>query len=744
MSSVDVIVPCYRYGHYLRECVTSVLKQSIPELRVLIINDASPDDTTEVATHLLKEDPRVTYLQHATNKGHIFTYNEGIEWASADYLLLLSADDYLLPGGLRCATDLMDAHPEVGFTFGNVIELDETGTATEVRNYLNEDNEKDWRILKGLEFIELSAQHNIVRTPTAVVRTGLQKSLGGYRPELPHTGDMEMWLRFAAYSSVGMLERYQAVYRRHCTNMSSGYMVNCWLPDLKQRKAALDCFFQTCSEVLPNVTEIRGRLFRSLASDAVRFASTAFNEGDLSLSEQLSSFALAVCPDIKQSSSWKKFSCKRFVGSRVWTVVRPVVAKARKSVLKSKSTMASAAESPVCGRAPSSRETKSVLFVTRSFEYGGAEKHLIALINSFGRSPVKLSMFCLQEDFHFYTRRLNQNGTHQVDIKCMLQLDACRGLKSTIAWLRALRHARPDAVVFVYGSFWALPWHVSIAAWLAGIPRRFAIAHLAPPPPPAKARSFRRTMYSMRRIRHLLGVRLASLCYTTIISVSTAVRDALIRDYNYPSSRVVTVHNGVFVSEFSRNDGRGLTVRTSIGCTPEEFLLVCVARLNEHKRIDILLSALARLLREGVRVKCVIVGDGPLRSQLVEQARTLKLSGYVVFEGFKEDIYPYLQAANAFVLTSSKEGFALAILEAMACGLPCVVTNVGGNAEAITDKVHGLLVSPESVNEVADAISYLINHPEERARMSELAKRRARDSFRWEGKLAEIRNIVLG
>ena len=248
----------------------------------------------------------------------------------------------------------------------------------------------------------------------------------------------------------------------------------------------------------------------------------------------------------------------------------------------------------------------------------------------------------------------------------------------------------------------------------------------------------------MRRIRHLLGVRLASLCYTTIISVSTAVRDALIRDYNYPSSRVVTVHNGVFVSEFSRNDGRGLTVRTSIGCTPEEFLLVCVARLNEHKRIDILLSALARLLREGVRVKCVIVGDGPLRSQLVEQARTLKLSGYVVFEGFKEDIYPYLQAANAFVLTSSKEGFALAILEAMACGLPCVVTNVGGNAEAITDKVHGLLVSPESVNEVADAISYLINHPEERARMSELAKRRARDSFRWEGKLAEIRNIVLG
>ncbi|MGY4472207.1 glycosyltransferase involved in cell wall biosynthesis [Bradyrhizobium sp. LB9.1b] len=98
MSSVDIVVPCFRYGHFLRECVESVLAQSGPELRVLIIDDASPDNTAEVAEELARSDPRVDYRRHTSNQGLIATANEGIAWARADYMLLLSADDYLLPG----------------------------------------------------------------------------------------------------------------------------------------------------------------------------------------------------------------------------------------------------------------------------------------------------------------------------------------------------------------------------------------------------------------------------------------------------------------------------------------------------------------------------------------------------------------------------------------------------------------------------------------------------------------------
>ena len=82
MSSVDVFVPSHRYGHFLKQCVREV------EVRVLILDDALPDNTAEVGAQLAHNDTRITLLRHSENKGQIATYNEGIEWASADYVLL--------------------------------------------------------------------------------------------------------------------------------------------------------------------------------------------------------------------------------------------------------------------------------------------------------------------------------------------------------------------------------------------------------------------------------------------------------------------------------------------------------------------------------------------------------------------------------------------------------------------------------------------------------------------------------
>ncbi len=120
MSRVGVIVPCYKYAHFLRECVESALAQPV-DVRVLIIDDASPDNTAEVAAGLAAQDERVEFRRHTVNQGHIATYNEGLDWGTGDYMLLLSADDLLTPGALSRAVRLMDAHPEVGFTYGRAI-----------------------------------------------------------------------------------------------------------------------------------------------------------------------------------------------------------------------------------------------------------------------------------------------------------------------------------------------------------------------------------------------------------------------------------------------------------------------------------------------------------------------------------------------------------------------------------------------------------------------------------------------
>jgi glycosyltransferase involved in cell wall biosynthesis len=331
---VDVIVPCYRYGRFLRECVESVLTQSLRDVRVLIIDDASPDNTPEVAADLAARDSRVTFVRHVVNKGHIATYNEGIDWASADYMLLLSADDYLLPGALSRAVALMEAHPEVGFSFGKVIELRGNEGKLNLPNTIDCGREPGWHILTGPEFIERNGKSNIVSTPTALVRTDLQKRLGGYRLDLPHSGDMEMWLRFAAHSLVGRLEAYQAVYRCHSHNMSLAYTRESWLPDLQQRKAAFDCLFDAYSCILRNSTQLRCKVLKSLACCAVGLASEAFNGGQMDSCDSLTAFALEIRPEIRRSWPWLKLACKRRLGLRAWKAVRPIVASIRVATLR--------------------------------------------------------------------------------------------------------------------------------------------------------------------------------------------------------------------------------------------------------------------------------------------------------------------------------------------------------------------------------------------------------------------------
>ncbi len=271
---------------------------------------------------MVKQDRRVTFLQHSVNRGHIATYNEGIDWASADYLQVLSADDYLLPGALHRAVTLMDCHPQIGFAFGNALEKDELGAKLPADPIPLQSGK---HVFTGLEFILLSGARNIVRAPTAIVRTELQKRLGGYRMELPHSGDMEMWLRLAAHAMVGFIEIPQAVYRRHSSNMSLDYAMQHWLRDLEQRKAAFDHFFAICGHITPDSVKLRRSLFYSLGREAIGQASWAFNDGDMETSRRLTTFAVSTCPMITRSLAWAKLALKQQMGLKAWQALESTV-----------------------------------------------------------------------------------------------------------------------------------------------------------------------------------------------------------------------------------------------------------------------------------------------------------------------------------------------------------------------------------------------------------------------------------
>src|SRR4051794_15273165 len=98
MPMIDVVIPNYCYGRYLPACVESVVSQGIDDIRILIVDNASTDDSVEVARALAARDARITVVARERNLGHHASYNEGVDWAEADYFLLLCADDLLVKG----------------------------------------------------------------------------------------------------------------------------------------------------------------------------------------------------------------------------------------------------------------------------------------------------------------------------------------------------------------------------------------------------------------------------------------------------------------------------------------------------------------------------------------------------------------------------------------------------------------------------------------------------------------------
>lgn len=241
-GSVSVVIPCYNYGCYLRQCVESVLAQEV-DVDVSIIDDGSTDDTEVVGSMLASEDPRVAFERHAENRGHIATYNEGLGRARGTYSLLLSADDMVAPDAMRRAVEVLDSNPDVVLLYGKALEF------IDVPPPIVAASAPDPRIWAGQNFIRECCTEvwNPISTPTALVRTSAQKAVGGYRPSLPHAGDREMWLRLATQGNVAELRgSVQAFYRLHDRNMHKQWFYD-FLVNEREFRTTYETFFRHSS-----------------------------------------------------------------------------------------------------------------------------------------------------------------------------------------------------------------------------------------------------------------------------------------------------------------------------------------------------------------------------------------------------------------------------------------------------------------------------------------------------------------
>jgi glycosyltransferase involved in cell wall biosynthesis len=192
----------------------------------------------------------------------------------------------------------------------------------------------------------------------------------------------------------------------------------------------------------------------------------------------------------------------------------------------------------------------------------------------------------------------------------------------------------------------------------------------------------------------------------------TAVAEDLARDFrdrglDHPDGIRVT-RGGVDLSAFRPTQGRDPRRRAQWKIPPEAVVFGASGRLVSEKAYEVFTRAAGRVVAEGANAHFVIAGGGPLRPQLEAQIAAAGLNGRFHLVGFLEDVPGFLRELDVFVLSSRFEGFPIALVEALAAGLPCIATPVGGVKEMVGES-GALIVPPESEEDLAEAMTKMLS-----------------------------------
>lgn len=278
-----------------------------------------------------------------------------------------------------------------------------------------------------------------------------------------------------------------------------------------------------------------------------------------------------------------------------------------------------------------------------------------------------------------------------------------------------------------------------------------------------------------RRCLVTVPERLTSWMVSRYVAVSEAVADVHARVCGISRNRIVVIANGVDIDEiqqvtpqpvsfeeFEFSAGTDLLkssvkshsagslksepAHASAAPASEECVILCAGRLSAQKAPLDLLAAFV-MVRErsseaARRLRLLYAGDGPLREKLLLEIRRRGLDSVVRLVGWRDDVIALMKSSSLLVLASHWEGLPNVVLEAMAAGLPVIVSSIDGNAELVKDGITGRLFPPGSVSALADQIQSHLNFPEESRQQASRAQAYVMERYRWDDSVQRYHEIL--
>jgi L-malate glycosyltransferase len=358
---------------------------------------------------------------------------------------------------------------------------------------------------------------------------------------------------------------------------------------------------------------------------------------------------------------------------------------------------------------PSMAKPVHILFVITSSDFGGTESFLLALARGLDRERFRPTVISLRP----CGRIAHQIAGLGVGVSSLEMSDEPR-LREMLAGTRELASRIDElGIDVVHSLLYRANVLAAIAArWSRTRPRMIAgqrsLTAFGGAPARRAARWTRR------------------LC-DRVVAVSEAARLALIERERCDPERIVVIENGVDCDRFKPRDPVG--IRRALGISPAGRVIGGMGRLSPKKGFQDLIAAAALLDSAGMPVELVLVGDGPERARLEQQAHDAGLDGRTRFLGHRGDVEDLYPVFDVFVLPSYEEGSPNVLLEAMASGCPVVATAVGGTPAILGEPPVGRLVAPGDPAAVAASLEELLRDPAARRRLGGLARQRAEDRY---------------
>jgi len=238
-----------------------------------------------------------------------------------------------------------------------------------------------------------------------------------------------------------------------------------------------------------------------------------------------------------------------------------------------------------------------------------------------------------------------------------------------------------------------------------------------------------RWLLGPKKLTHRLLYRWAARLVDGYIAISDQVGQALVDVIGPIGRKVEVIANGVDVAQYAEPGAAGPSVRAELGLDESARLIAMVGTLKEVKGHGYMIEAMSALAPRFPDLHLMLAGDGELRAQLEAQVSAAGLDDRIHFLGSRSDVADLLAASDLFVLPSLWEGLSMALLEAMATGLPIVASKVSGTVQAIVPGEHGLLIPPGETEAIVNAIAQVLSDPDRARAMGLAAKRRVIAEF---------------